>query len=65
MVCFIQQLSNDRIGKMASPSIVFHTDIANANCFHATCRQEMEHIRNFGYAGPIAIIPNPTVCPDF
>lgn len=45
--------------------LFFHTDIANANCFHATCRQEMEHIRNFGYAGPIAIIPNPTVCPDF
>lgn len=45
--------------------LFFHTDIANADCFHATCRQEMEHIRNFGYAGPIAIIPNPTVSPDF
>ena len=45
--------------------LFFHTDIVNADCFHATCRQEMEHIRNFGYAGPIAIIPNPTVFPDF
>lgn len=45
--------------------LFFHTDIANADCFHATCRQEMEHIRNFGYTGPIAIIPNPTVSPDF
>lgn len=34
-----------------------------ANCLHATCKQEMEHIRAFGYNGPVAIIPNPMVLP--
>lgn len=34
-----------------------------ANCLHATCKQEMENIRAFGYKGPVAIIPNPMVLP--
>ena len=35
----------------------------HASCLHATCKQEMEHIREFGYRGPVAIIPNPMVLP--
>lgn len=42
----------------------FDKDIHEANCLHATCLQEMQHIRNFGYRGPIAVIPNPVVFPD-
>lgn len=38
----------------------FREDIANAACLHATCQEEMEFIRAFGYKGPIAVIPNPT-----
>lgn len=41
----------------------YNKDIHNACCLHATCRQEMEHCRTFGYKGPIAVIPNAVVFP--
>ena len=41
----------------------FNDDINRAACLHATCRQEMEHCRDFGYNGPIAVIPNAVVLP--
>lgn len=43
--------------------LFFHKDIMQASCLHATCKQEMEYIREFGYRGPVAIIPNPMVLP--
>ena len=42
----------------------FDKDIAQADCLHATCEQEMKYIREFGYRGPIAVIPNPVVFPE-
>lgn len=42
----------------------FNKDIAKANCLHATCEQEMVYIREFGYKGPVAVIPNPVVFPE-
>lgn len=42
----------------------FNKDIREAACLHATCRQEMEHCRAFGYKGPIAVIPNAVVFPE-
>ena len=42
----------------------FNKDIHKAACLHATCEQEMIHIREFGYKGPIAVIPNPVVFPE-
>lgn len=42
----------------------FNKDIQNASCLHATCKQEMEYCRAFGYKGPIAVIPNPVVFPE-
>lgn len=42
----------------------YNKDIHNAACLHATCRQEAEYIRQFGYKGPIAIIPNGVVVAD-
>ena len=44
--------------------LYFHEDIMKANCLHVTCKQEMEHVRAFGYQGPVAIIPNPAVIPQ-
>ena len=44
--------------------IWFQEDIRKAACIHATCREEMEHVRAFGYNGPIAVIPNPVVIPQ-
>jgi glycosyltransferase involved in cell wall biosynthesis len=32
-----------------------------ATCLHATCQQEAEYCRKFGYKGPIAIVPNAVV----
>ena len=45
--------------------LFFHKDILHASCMHATCKEEMEHIRSFGYCGPVAVIPNPVVIPPY
>lgn len=45
--------------------LFFNKDIKLATCIHATCEQEMEYIRQFGYQGPIAVIPNPAILPDY
>ncbi len=41
----------------------FNRDIHRASCIHATCEDEMRYCRQFGYKGPIAVIPNPVVIP--
>ena len=43
----------------------YNHDIHHATCLHATCLQEMEHCRSFGYKGPIAVIPNAVVFPEY
>lgn len=43
----------------------FNKDIKAATCLHATCQQEAEYCRQFGYKGPIAVIPNAVVFPEF
>ena len=43
----------------------FNRDIMQATCIHATCKKEKEFIRQFGYKGDIAVIPNPCFIPDF
>lgn len=42
----------------------FNEDIMKASCVHATCQQEAEYVRTFGYKGPIAVIPNCVVFPE-
>lgn len=42
----------------------FNKDIMDATCIHATCHEEMEHVRIFGYKGPVAVVPNPVVVPN-
>lgn len=42
----------------------FNKDIHSATCLHATCYQEAEYCRQFGYKGPIAVIPNAVVFPE-
>ncbi len=41
----------------------FKKDIMMAACLHATCPQEALYCRQFGYKGPIAVIPNAVVFP--
>lgn len=43
----------------------YNKDIQECSCMHATCRQEAEFIRKFGYQGPIAVIGNAVVIPDY
>lgn len=50
--------------KKAMLALWFRRDIMQATCLHVTCKQELEHCRNYGYTGPIALIPNPIVLPD-
>lgn len=45
--------------------LFFKKDIMQASCLHATCTQEMENIRAFGYKGPVAIIGNPANIPPY
>ena len=42
----------------------YYKDIYSASCIHVTCQQEAEYCRQFGYKGPIAVIPNPVVFPE-
>lgn len=42
----------------------YYKDIFSATCLHATCQQEAEFCRQFGYKGPIAVIPNAVVFPQ-
>lgn len=42
----------------------FDDDVHKADCLHATCTQEMLHIRKYGYQGSIAVIPNPVIIPE-
>lgn len=50
--------------KVVMLKLWFNEDIRKAACLHATCRQEAEYCRQFGYKGPIAVIPNAVVFPE-
>ena len=43
----------------------FRKDINHADCLHVTCKPEMEYVRQFGYRGAIAVIPNPANLPGY
>lgn len=42
-----------------------NNNIQRATVVHATCMQELEYIRKFGYTGQIALIPNPVLLPNY
>lgn len=43
----------------------YKKDIREASCVHVTCEEEMRHIRNYGYKGPVAVIGNPIEVPSY
>ena len=45
--------------------LCFKRDIMQAACIHVTCKEELQHVRDFGYRGPIALIPNPMAFPSY
>lgn len=51
--------------KLPVRKLWFDKDIRKASCIHATCMQEMRHVRDLDYYGPIAVIGNPVVVPEF
>lgn len=51
--------------KLPLIQLYFRNDIDRADCLHVTCKAEMEHVRTFGYKGPVALIPNPVNLPDY
>lgn len=56
-------LAISRWKKVPMLKLWFNKDIMEATCLHATCKQEAEYCRQFGYKGPIAVIPNAVVFP--
>lgn len=36
----------------------FHKDIMRASAIHVACEKELQHVRGFGYRGPVALIGN-------
>lgn len=58
-------LAVSRWKKRLMGALWYNEDIMRADCLHATCMAEMEHNREWGYKGPIAVIPNPVVFPKF
>ncbi len=60
-----QTLSRSTWKKWPMRKIWFDKDIMNASCIHATCVDEMKHLRTFGYKGPVSLIGNPVSVPDY
>jgi len=50
---------SNKLFKEISLRIRLLRDLNHAACVHATCIEEMEHLRNLGVKSPIAVIPNP------
>lgn len=57
-------LAFKRWKKIPMLKLWFNKDIMQATCLHATCIPEMQYCREFGYKGPIAVIPNAVVFPE-
>jgi glycosyltransferase involved in cell wall biosynthesis len=54
-----QALSHSRLKKKLFLKLFLLKDLNKAATVHATCLEEMQHLRNLGVKSPIAVIPNP------
>jgi glycosyltransferase involved in cell wall biosynthesis len=54
-----QDLAKGKLKKSIFLKLFLFTDLQKAACIHATCTEEMEHLRNLGVKSPVAVIPNP------
>jgi glycosyltransferase involved in cell wall biosynthesis len=52
-------LAKGKLKKSIFLKLFLLNDLQKAACIHATCTEEMEHLRNLGITSPIAVIPNP------
>lgn len=53
-----QALSKKAWKKRLALCLFQKRDLRMANCLHATCMEELEHIRNFGLTNPVCVVPN-------
>jgi glycosyltransferase involved in cell wall biosynthesis len=54
-----QDLAKGKLKKSVFLKLFLMKDLQKAACIHATCKEEMEHLRNLGVKSPIAVISNP------
>ena len=54
-----QDLAKGKLKKSMFLKLFLMNDLQKATCLHATCVDEMNHLRKLGIKSPIAIIPNP------
>lgn len=59
-----QALQHSYWKKRALGWTLFDRDMDYAACLHATCKEEMEAIRAYGYKGPVAVIGNAVAIPE-
>lgn len=58
-----QDLAKGRLKKSIFLKLFLMDDLQKAACVHATCAEEMNHLRDLGVKSPIAVIPNPIHIP--
>ena len=51
--------------KQLMMKVWFEKDLREASCVHVTCEDEMKHVRDLGYKGPVALIGNPVGVPEW
>ncbi|MDR0799686.1 MAG: glycosyltransferase [Dysgonamonadaceae bacterium] len=56
-----QALAISKFKKQLFLKLFLMKDLNKAAAIHATCMEEMQHLRNLGVKSPIAVIPNPIV----
>jgi glycosyltransferase involved in cell wall biosynthesis len=54
-----QDLAKGKFKKSIFLKLFLLNDLQKASCIHATCTEEMKHLRNLGVKSPVAVIPNP------
>jgi len=59
-----QALEHSKWKKQVLKFIYFRHDINTATCLHATCEEEINTIRAYGYKGPVALIGNAVSVPQ-
>ncbi len=54
-----QDLAKGAVYKRLFLRLHLMRDLQRAACVHATCTEEMEHLRRLGVTSPVAVVPNP------
>jgi glycosyltransferase involved in cell wall biosynthesis len=58
-----QAIAHSKLKKKLFLKLFLLKDLNKAAAVHATCLEEMQHLRNLGVKSPIAVIPNPVNIP--